>query len=43
LVFGFASLGLALAVKAAVGSSDDGGKRQKMRLFVHFLMFFFSS
>ena len=40
LVFGFASLGLALAVKAAVGSSD-GGKRQKMRLFVHFLMFFF--
>ena len=39
--FGFASLGLALAVKAAVGSSDDGGKRQKMRLFVHFLMFFF--
>ena len=30
-----------LAVKAAVGSSDDGGKRQKMRLFVHFLMFFF--
>ena len=38
--FCFAWLGF-LAVKAAVGSSDDGGKRQKMRLFCPFFDFFF--
>ena len=40
--FCFAWLGF-LAVKAAVGSSDDGGKRQKMRLFCPFFDFFYLS